>query len=86
LGNNYPGTTQEKILTLFLEQPAITRKKIAEVIGLSADGVKSHLAKLTAAGSIRLVDRQMQVIWKFLKPVKIIKPNFRSWSRGEYLA
>ena len=46
-------TTQEKIITLLLANPATTRVALAKALGITADGVKYHLDKLRAAGKIR---------------------------------
>lgn len=65
-GTTTQETTQEKILSLISEQPTITRKKISEVIGLSSDGVKYHLTKLTAANRIRHVGPTKAGHWEIL--------------------
>ncbi|MFT6408437.1 MAG: putative HTH transcriptional regulator [Arenicella sp.] len=46
-------TTQEKILALLRENPSITRKALAERIGITPDGIKYHLDKLKTAGIIQ---------------------------------
>jgi ATP-dependent DNA helicase RecG len=48
-------TTQEKIMTSLRAEPALTRKLLAQRLGMSEDGVKYHLNKLRAAGRIQHV-------------------------------
>ena len=48
-------TTQEKILADLRAEPSLTRKLLAQRLGISEDGVKYHLNKLKAAGKIRHV-------------------------------
>ncbi len=60
-------TTQEKILALLAANPSMTRKKLAENIGLSPDGIKYHLDKMRAAGLIRHVGSTKSGHWEILK-------------------
>jgi len=60
-------TTQEKILSCLEKEPSITRKRIAEAIGISSDGVKYHLDKLSKAGLIRHVGPTKSGRWEILK-------------------
>ena len=48
-------TTQEKIIACLKAEPTLTRKLLAQRVGLSEGGVKYHLNKLKAAGKIRHV-------------------------------
>jgi ATP-dependent DNA helicase RecG len=48
-------TTQEKILAGLRTEPTLTRKLLAQRLGISEDGVKYHLNKLKTAGKIRHV-------------------------------
>ena len=48
-------------------QPAITRKELANVIGITPDGVKYHLEKLKAAGKIRHVGPTKSGRWEVLE-------------------
>ena len=48
-------TTQENILAGLRVEPTLTRKLLAQRLGISEDGVKYHLNKLKAAGRIRRV-------------------------------
>jgi ATP-dependent DNA helicase RecG len=60
-------TTQEKILVLLKSQPKMTRKALAEKIGMSPDGIKYHLEKMRAAGIIRHVGSTKAGHWEVLK-------------------
>lgn len=60
-------TTQEKIVALLREEPEITMRLIAERIGLTQDGVKYHIRKLRASGTIRHVGATKAGSWKVLK-------------------
>lgn len=48
-------TTQEKIIASLRAEPTLTRKLLAQRLGISEDGVKYHLNKLKAVGRIRHV-------------------------------
>ncbi|CAN5490676.1 helix-turn-helix domain-containing protein [soil metagenome] len=61
-----PKTTQKKILVLLKAQPSITRKELAERIGITLDGVKYHLAKMAAAGVVRHVGSARAGHWEVL--------------------
>ena len=60
-------TTQERILALIEAEPGITRRRLAERIGITPDGVKYHLDKLRAAGVIRHVGATKTGRWEVLK-------------------
>lgn len=60
-------TTQEKILRLLKTEPALTRKELAARIGITKEGIKYHLRKLTAAGVIRHVGATKAGHWEVLK-------------------
>lgn len=57
-------TTQEKILACIKADPEITRKQIAAKVGLTADGIKYHLTKLTKSGAIRHVGSTKAGRWE----------------------
>nr|WP_281353150.1 winged helix-turn-helix transcriptional regulator [Fulvivirga kasyanovii] len=63
-------TTQiisDKILKLLSEHPAMSRKKLAEILGeIPEDGVKYHLEKLKEEGKIERVGGTRGE-WKILK-------------------
>lgn len=48
-----PKTTQELIMDEIRMNPQVTRVELAQKIGITPDGVKYHLQKLTKAGIIR---------------------------------
>lgn len=60
-------TIQERILSLVKFKPSISRRELAEHIGISADGVKYHLGKMTSAGIVRHVGSKRAGHWEVLK-------------------
>lgn len=60
---NYPKTTQEIILEAIARNPSITRAELAEVVGISPDGVKYHLQKLTKSGRLKRVGSTRRGEW-----------------------
>ena len=60
-------TTQEKIFSLIRQKPEITRKEIAKIIGLSADGVKYHLDVLRRKRCILHVGPTKKGRWKIIE-------------------
>ena len=60
-------TTQERILALLEADPRLTRRLLAERLGITADGVKYHLNRLRAAGTIRHVGATKAGRWEVLK-------------------
>ena len=60
-------TTQERILALLEADPKLTRRLLAERLGITADGVKYHLNRLRAAGTIRHVGATKTGRWEVLK-------------------
>lgn len=59
-------TTQE-IISLIQEKPKITRKELANKIGLTQDGIKYNLNKLKKEGKIRRVGSTKGGHWEVLK-------------------
>ncbi|MEY8194624.1 MAG: winged helix-turn-helix transcriptional regulator, partial [Cycloclasticus sp.] len=59
-------TTQEIIIQLLSETPSLTRKSLAERIGMTPDGVKYHLNKLKATGLIQHIGSTKAGFWKVL--------------------
>ena len=57
-------TTQERILSCIKADPGITRKQIAAIVGLTEDGIKYHLTKLTKSGIIRHVGSTKAGRWE----------------------
>jgi ATP-dependent DNA helicase RecG len=49
------GPTQERVLILLKANPSITRRQLAESVGLSENGVNYHLNRLKSGGFIRHV-------------------------------
>ncbi len=47
-----PRTTRDKIIEQMRSNPKITRNELAAILGLTPDGVKYHLQKMTADGII----------------------------------
>jgi ATP-dependent DNA helicase RecG len=60
-------TTQERILSLLREDPALTRKALAGRIGITPDGVKYHLDRLRQADRIRHVGPTKKGRWEVLE-------------------
>jgi predicted HTH transcriptional regulator len=60
-------STRERILALLSTEPEITRRRLAERVGITADGVKYHLTKLRAAGVIQHVGATKAGRWEVLK-------------------
>jgi len=53
---NYPKTTQniqEIILKIMEEKPEITQRELAQIIGITINGIKYHIKKMTNAGIIK---------------------------------
>lgn len=60
-------TTQEKILSFLHAEPELTRRELAERIGITPDGIKYQLGKLKAAGAIRRVGSDRAGRWEVVK-------------------
>jgi ATP-dependent DNA helicase RecG len=52
---------------LLKNDPSLTRRKLAEHVGLTPDGVKYHLNKLREKGIIRHVGATKKGYWEILK-------------------
>ena len=61
------GTIRGRIVALLRDEPEITRRVLAERVGITADGVKYHLTRLRAAGVIRHVGATKAGRWEVLK-------------------
>ena len=59
-------TTQQKILTYIKDKPDLTRRELADKIGISSNGVKYHLDKLKNRGVIRHVGATKKGHWEIL--------------------
>ncbi|MBU4511072.1 winged helix-turn-helix transcriptional regulator [bacterium] len=51
----FPITTTQKTIALIGKSPEISRKELAEVIGLTEDGIKYHLKKMQKKGIIKRI-------------------------------
>lgn len=47
--------TTQKIIVLIRENPEISRKKLAEIIGITEDGIKYHLKKMQEKGILERI-------------------------------
>ena len=59
-------TSQEKILALLREDPRLTRRALAERIGITPSGIRYHLDNLRKAGLIRHVGATRKGHWEIL--------------------
>ncbi len=59
-------TVRDQILDHLRAEPTLTRKSLAERVGLTPDGVKYHLDKLRAAGVLRRVGSARAGRWEVL--------------------
>jgi len=62
---NYPENYLE-ILDLIKENPNITRKKLAFVIGVTEDGIKYHIANLKKKGLLRRTGPDKGGYWEVI--------------------
>ena len=60
-------TTQERIILLLKANPEISRKGLAEQIGITTDGIKYHLKKLSDKGVIKHRGSTKAGYWEVLK-------------------
>jgi ATP-dependent DNA helicase RecG len=60
-------TTQERVLALLRVDPFLTRRELANRLGLSDSGIKYHLEKLKAAKVIRHMGPTKAGYWEVLK-------------------
>jgi len=60
-------TTQERVLSLLREDPGLTRRALADRIGITPDGIKYHLDRLRDAGRIRHVGPTKKGRWVVLE-------------------
>jgi len=58
--------TTQKILALIKENPRLTRKELAEIIGISQDGIKHNLAKLKAESRIKRIGPDRGGYWEII--------------------
>ena len=60
-------TTRERILDCLEADPAVTRRELAERIGVTPDAIKYHLRNLKADGKIRRVGSDRAGRWEVLR-------------------
>lgn len=60
-------STQEQILQELRRNPKITRQELSKVVGISADGVKYHLQKLSKSGIIKRTGSTRSGEWEVIK-------------------
>lgn len=60
-------STQEQILQELRRNPKITRQELSKVVGISADGVKYHLQKLSKSGIIKRTGTTRNGVWEILE-------------------
>ena len=66
-GNAASIPTRDRILTLLRSDPTLTRATMAPLVGITPDGVKYHLDKLSKAGRIRHVGPTKKGRWEVLE-------------------
>ena len=66
-GKTTQETTQERIVACLIDSPTLTRRALASNIGITEDGIKYHLAKLTKAKLIRHLGPTKTGHWEILK-------------------
>lgn len=54
-------------MNLLRQDPTMTRRILAERIGITPDGIKYHLAKLRDAGRIRHVGPTKKGYWEIME-------------------
>ena len=59
--------TTQKIIALIEESPEISRKELAEVIGLTEYGIKYHLKKMQKKGILERIGPARGGYWKIKK-------------------
>ena len=63
-------TTAERIIAEIRKHPFTTRQQLAEVIGITPDGIKKQLDKLKKAGIIRHVGATKKGHWEIIEEYK----------------
>ncbi|SFT08869.1 Fic family protein [Porphyromonadaceae bacterium NLAE-zl-C104] len=67
LENNAPRSTRDKIIEQIHNNPKITRNELASILGITSDGVKYHLQKMTAKGVIVRHGSARSGYWEVVK-------------------
>ena len=60
-------STTERVLEIIRNNPKITNREIAEMLGLTEDGVFYHTKKLRMKGRIRRIDGDFGGHWEIIK-------------------
>lgn len=61
------GSTQEQILNILREHPQTTRKELANIIGITEDGIKKQLANLKKEGMIERIGADNGGHWEVIE-------------------
>ena len=69
-GGTTQETTQEIILRIIGEKPEVTQRELAQIAGITINGVKYHIKKLTKAGIIEHVGPTKSGKWVIVKNEK----------------
>jgi ATP-dependent DNA helicase RecG len=67
LSLNAQQITSERIIEEIRKHPFTTREQLAEVIGITPDGIKKQLDKLKKAGKIRHVGATKKGHWEIIE-------------------
>lgn len=59
--------TTQKIIQIIMKNPHITRKELADFIGITDDGIKYHLTNMQKEGLLRRVGSDKGGYWEVLK-------------------
>lgn len=70
LESRAPRSTRDKILEQIRNNPKITRNDLAAILGITPDGVKYHLQKMTAEGVIVRHGSARGGYWKVVASIK----------------
>lgn len=65
-----PKTVPERILALLAAEPRMTRKQLAERVGLTLDGIKYHMRRLKASGAIVRAGSPRAGHWEVMDPAE----------------
>lgn len=65
--SNTQQTTAERIIEEIRKHPFTTREQLAEVIGITPDGIKKQLDKLKKSGKIRHVGATKKGHWEIIE-------------------
>ena len=65
--SNTQQTTAERIIEEIRKHPFTTREQLAEIIGITSDGIKKQLDKLKKAGKIRHVGATKKGHWEIIE-------------------